>query len=351
MSTRRVRLVLVGLGNVGRNLLHLLLSKRETLLSRYGLELLVVGAADSSGAALNNGGIDAATLVRLKGEGKGAALYPVDGRPGMTALDLVRQAQADVLVEMSPTNLQHGQPGLQCIREALGKGWDVATANKGPLVLAYRELMAMAANRGRQVLFSACVGGGLPSVNVGRRDLAASEISKFEGILNSTTHYILTAMAEQGKSFADALADAQRIGIAEADPSLDIDGWDAANKCVILANSVLGIPATLKDVQVAGIRGVTVDELRRAREDGGCLKLLVAAERQVQGYRLTVRPTVIPLSHPLAHLSGEDMGIVYHTDIFGMISVSIAERGPVPTAAAVLRDIVTVGSHLHGVWY
>lgn len=344
MATRQVRLVLIGLGNVGRNLLSLLAQKRSTLRERYGLEALVVGAADSSGAAMDDGGLDVAAVVRLKQAKEAIASYSGAARPGLVALELIQQCQADILVEMSPTNVEHGQPGLGCMRAALGRGWHVVSANKGPLVLAYGELMALAKAHGRQIRFSACVGGGLPSVNVGQRDLVACTIERFEGILNSTTHYILTAMAEQGKTFEQALAEAQHIGIAEADPSLDVDGWDAANKCVILANSVLGVPATLKDVAVTGIRGVSVEQMQRASEQGGSIKLLVTAERDGGRYRLTVKPTLLDRRHPLAHLGGEDMGIVYYTDIMGAISVTIAERGPVPTAAAVLRDIVAIAA-------
>jgi len=342
MAGRQVRLVLVGLGNVGRNFLKLLLLKRDVLKCVYGIEPVVVGAADSSGAALDESGLDISAIVRLKEAKRGIAGYAGAGQAGMPALDLLRRSQADVLVEMSPTNLQHGQPGLGCIREALGRGWHVVTANKGPIVLAYSELVPLARSKGVQLRFSACVGGGLPSVNVGQRDLVTCTIERVEAILNGTTHHILTAMAEEGKTFEQALQEAQQIGIAEADPSLDVDGWDAANKCVILANSVLGYPATLKDVSVTGIRNVTAEQLQQAKKDGGSLKLLVTAERDGQTYRLSVRPTVLPKAHPLAHLHGQDMGIVYHTDIMASISVMIAERGPVPTAAAVLRDVVTI---------
>jgi homoserine dehydrogenase len=342
MPTKRVRLCLIGLGNVGRNLLKMMATKHEVLRSRYGLELVVTGASDSSGAALAADGLDVAAIVRLKEAMRGVAAYPGAGRAGMTALELVKTCQADMLIEMSPTNLQHGQPGLDCIRTALDQGWQVVTANKGPLVLAYGELMEQARRKGLQLRFSACVGGGLPSVNVGQRDLVACRIDKVEGILNSTTHYILTAMADEGKSFDQAVKEAQQIGIAEADPSLDVDGWDAANKCVIVANSVLNYPATLKDVAVTGIRGVTVEQMRQARVAGKVIKLLVCAEREGESYRLSVQPTTIPFSHPLAHLQGEDMGIVYYTDIMAAITVSIAERGPVATSAGVLRDVVTI---------
>ena len=344
MANRRVRLVLVGLGNVGRNLMNLLVTKKDVLASKHGLEIVIVGAADSSGGAISDKGLDIAAMIMIKEEHKGIATYPTAGRPDMVALDLVRRSQADMLIEMSPVNLQHGQPGLGCIREALGRGWHVVTSNKAPLVLAYSELATLAARAGKQMRFSACVGGGLPSINVGQRDLVACTITRVEGILNSTTHYILTAMADEGKTFDQALVEAQHIGIAEADPSLDIDGWDAANKCVIVANSVLGFPSTLKDVAVTGIRGVTVEQMQQAKQRGGSLKLLVTAERDGERYRMSVCPTVIPETHPLAHLHGEDMGIVYYTDIMGEITITIAERGPVPTAAGVLRDIVTIAS-------
>jgi homoserine dehydrogenase len=137
MANRRVRLVLVGLGNVGRNLMELLITKRDVLNATYGVEPVVVGVADSGGAALSDKGLDIATMVKLKTAHQSVSLYPGDGRPGMSALDLLRRSQADILVEMSPVNLQHGQPGLGCIREALNRGWHVVTANKAPLVLAY----------------------------------------------------------------------------------------------------------------------------------------------------------------------------------------------------------------------
>jgi len=343
MAIEQVRLVLIGVGNIGRRFLEILARKEDALRARYGLELVLVGVADSSGAALAVEGLDPLQVIQLKQEGRGVAAYPLLGRAGVGALELVQQAQADVLLEASPTNLQDGQPGLGCMEEALRRGMHVVTVNKGPLVLAYSRLVKLAAERGARLAFSGAVAGGLPTVNIGRRDLAGSDILRLEGILNLTTNYILTQMAEKGKSYAEALAEAQAQGHAEADPSLDVEGWDAANKLVILAQSVLGQAAGLDDVEVEGITGIGSEELKQAAASGKVIKLIARAEREEDGgYHLSVRPTWLAPSHPLARLTAHQMGIVYHTDINGAITAVIDEEDPTPTAAAMLRDLINI---------
>jgi len=358
--TQTMRVALVGLGNVGRAFLELMTIKRRVLRERYGLELVLTGAADSSGAAFGAGHIDHANLLRHKRAGHGVGQYPRLGHRGMPAAEMVRQVEADVLLEASPVNLRTGQPGLDCVRIALQRGMSVVLANKGPLVVAYRELMDMAAptlpspvltgNGGgwlkagwgsQRLRFSATVCGALPVLNMGQRDLVACDIQRVEGILNSTTNYILSAM-EAGHSFDQALREAQAEGVAEADPALDIQGWDAANKLVIIANAVLGVPATLKDVDVLGIQDITPDDLAAARARGQRVKLVAVAHRQNDTYRFSVHPAALPLDHPLASVSGWEMGIVWHTDIMGVQFARVDERGPIPTAAAMLRDLVNL---------
>lgn len=218
----------------------------------------------------------------------------------------------------------------------------MVTVNKGPLVLAYPRLTKLAAEEGVKLAFSGAVAGGLPTVNIGRRDLAGSEVLRLEGILNLTTNYILTQMAEKGKSYAEALAEAQADGHAEADPSLDVEGWDAANKLVILAQSVLEYSASLEDVEVEGITRIGPEDLERAAASGKVIKLIALAEKEDGGYRLSVRPTWLDRSHPLARLTAHQMGIVYHTDINGTITAVIDEEDPLPTAAAMLRDLINI---------
>jgi homoserine dehydrogenase len=331
---------LIGVGNIGRRFLEILLDKQDGLRARYGLQLVLVTAVDSEGAALSEAGLDIEEIVRLKRDGQSVADHPVHGARGLTALLALAQTRAELLVELSPTNLQHGEPGLSAMLWALGNDMDVVTANKGPLVLAYQRLTAAAAQNARSLSFSGAVAGGLPTVNIGQRDLAGSKILRVEGIFNTTTNYILLRMGEDGLTFDEALAEAQQAGVAEANPSLDIDGWDAANKLIIVANSVLGMPATLNDVSVQGIRGIRREALLQARERGQAVKLLVTADPAGDSYELAVRPTELPLTHPLARLSRWEMGVMYTTDINGVITAIIEDEGTTATAAAVLRDVI-----------
>jgi len=202
MSMQTTRLAIVGLGNVGRRLLELIELKRSFLRERFDLELVVAGAVDTSGGALSpdTSGLNTSEMLKLKRGKKGIAAYPGIGRAGMTPQELVGAVNADVLVELSLTNLKDGEPGLSTMRAALGRKMSVVTANKGPLVLAFQELMALARANGVRILHSATVAGGLPTLNIGTRDLAATVIDRFEGIVNGTTNHILTRMTD-GQSF------------------------------------------------------------------------------------------------------------------------------------------------------
>ncbi len=340
MAVKTVRFLLIGAGNVGRRFLELIALKRDILHDRLGLRLVLAGVSDRSGVAVSPAGLDPQRVVALKLDGQGVAAYIRRGQAGVSALEMVETVRADLLLEASPANLQDGNPGLACIETALARGMDVVTANKAPLVLAFRRLLALAEANGAQIRFDATVAGGLPAVNLGQRDLVMADIYRLEGILNLTSNYILTSMAEHGLSYDQALAHAQTAGHAEADPRLDVEGRDAANKLVILANSVLHYPAELADVAVEGITGLTAETLQQAVVEGKRVKPVAVAERSGQGYRLTVGPARLDASHPLAQLGAEQMGIVYHTDVCGVISAAIVEETPMPTATAMLRDVL-----------
>lgn len=340
---RQTRVAIVGLGNVGRRFLELMQLKRETLRTRFGVEFVVVGVCDSTGGTTDAAGLDVDKILELKRAKQGLSAYFADVRAGMLPCEWVQSTTADVLVELTPTDLKTGEPGLSTIRDALARRIPVVTANKGPLVLAYPELAMLARENNVPLLHSAAVTGGLPTLNIGMRDLGVATIERVEGILNGTTNYILSRMA-QGQSYDEALKHAQEIGMAEAEPSLDVDGWDAASKLVIIANAVLRQPTKLKDVLVEGIRRVTLQDALDATEHRQTIKLVALAQRTGKTYALSVRPTLLEKTHPLAQLGAGTMGVIYETDINGTLFASIEENDPYPTAAAVLRDLTHIAT-------
>lgn len=356
------RLILSGLGNVNRSLIEILVAQQQLLRDRYNAAFLVVGAADSGGAAFDPHGLNLQTLLDAKRAKQSVGTLAQVGRIGMSSPELVAHVEADVLMEATPVDLRTAQPGLDATRSALHKGMDVVIANKGPVALAYAELAGLSDLDGGQwtvdgtaspshrppstvhrprLRFSACVGGYMPTINVGWRDLRGARIERMEAVLNGTTQIILRAM-DAGGSFADALRDAQERGLAETDPTLDIEGWDAANKLVIFANAVLNQPTTLDDVDVTGITRLTSADLQAAQARDHRVVLLCRAELEGERYALSVCPTALPFEHPLARMGADEMGLVFHTDIGGRLSVQTMERGPVPTAAAMLRDLLEV---------
>lgn len=339
---RKISLAITGMGNVGRRLLELIQRKNEIAASRFDFELIISGICDSSGAVLNPNGINIDQVLSAKENKKGICTL-LSGISGMKSAEFMQKVNADILVELTPTNLKDGEPGVGAIRTALSKSMHVVSANKGPLVLAFSELTDLATTKNVRLLYSATVTGGLPTLNVGMRDLCIADIHKVEGILNGTTNYILTKMTE-GQSYGDALKKAQEIGMAETDPSLDVDGWDAACKLVIIANAVLKRRTTLSDIYVKGISGVTIQQLQKASSENQVIKLVALAERTAEGYQFNVRPTALPRSHRLATISSGMMGIIYQTDINGQIFLCIDEEDPYPTAAAVLRDVVHIAA-------
>ncbi len=340
--THTVRILLVGLGNLGRRFCDILSEKGPHLEARYGLRLLLVGAADSRGTAYDPRGLDPARISAIKQAGGTVADLPNAGRPEQAA-ELIARAEADLLCEASPVNLRQGaEPGLTHVRTALERGMHVVTTNKGPLVLAYQELHALAARQGVQLRFDGTVAGGLPALYIGQRDLRGAVIQRIEAVPNLVTGYILELLAD-GLAWEEALERARAEGVLEADPSFDLDGWDAAAKLVILVNAVMDVPARLDDVDRTGITGLRGEDVLAARQEGQVYKLVATADRRADGgVNLRVAPIPLPADHFLAHLGRKQIGVVYHTDIYGTLMAAIDEPTPLPSAATMLRDIMDI---------
>jgi homoserine dehydrogenase len=333
-----VDIVLSGLGAVGASLLRLIAERRERLADRDSLDLRVVAAVDSTGAIADRDGLDAAALAAHKAAGGRTVDFGTSKIVGSTVADVLATGmQVDVLVEAGPGDLDTGGPGLAAVRAARAAGVATVLANKSPLVLAWAELTSA----GPAVRYSACVGGALPTVALLRETLRSARPTLVEAALNGTSTLVLR-LIEDGYEMAEAVARAQAQGIAEPDPSWDLDGWDAACKLVLLANAALGAEARLEDVHVRGISAVSRDELLRAQARGTRVVALATAEPRGSRWLLSVGPTELPQTHPLARMDAQEMGVVLHTDVAGRLSVMSLEPDAVPSAAAVLRDVVAL---------
>ncbi|HPE63962.1 MAG TPA: homoserine dehydrogenase [Methanothrix sp.] len=324
---REVRISLVGFGIVGHGVLEVVRRKREQL-RRMGLDLKVVSVTDIKGTLFDAGGIDPQRLHGAKTM-EGIANLEIIGK------EAIREIDSDLVVEVTPTNIVHGQPGLGHIEEALNLGKHVVTSNKGPLVVAFNHLQELASENGVMLKYEATVGGTMPLISLIEKNLVGNEILSIRGIFNGTCNYILTRMMEEKYTYSYALTEAQELGIAEANPAYDVDGIDTAGKVVILANSVFGMDAKYDDVSVTGIRDITPEALNLAWERGYLIKLIGEVPS------LTVKPMLVPRRSPLA-VGGTLNVASIETDLSGTITVTGLGAGSIETASAIVSDIVSI---------
>lgn len=334
-------LALIGFGNVGRALVRLLVRKQGELRERYAIEWRVTAIATSRhGAALDPAGLDALRAVEVAESGGNLGALSSTPAPA-SVLDLIRASRAQVLFENTPVNALTGEPAIAHLRAALECGMHAITANKGPVVHGYAELNELARRKGRHFFHESAVMDGAPIFSLFRCGMPAAQLRGFRGVLNSTTNLILGLM-EEGKSFDEAVRHAQAIGIAETDPSADIDGWDAAIKVSALATSLMGVPLKPQEVNPLGIRGLSGEEVRAARAAGTPYKLVCSATRTDGGVRGSVRPEKVPLADPLAGVRGTSSIVQFETDVLGRLTVQEDDPGPHTTAYGLLADLVTI---------
>ena len=331
-----MRIVIVGFGTVGQNLARIIQSKEKQLLKEFGFHPRVVAVADRSGVMIDTKGLDlerALTVKRMKGS---VAQDPELGRPGVDAKEVIEGVEAEVVIELTPTNVTDGEPGLSHIKTALRSQRHVITTNKAPLAIAMPSLMEMASYNKVLLRFSGTVGGGTPILDLAKKCFNGNKIASLRGILNGTTNHVLTKMTDSNASMDEALKEAQASGYAEADPSYDIDGVDTACKLVILANCVMGRESSIRDVKIEGIRKVSFEKLEKARGKNSQVKLIGSI-----GDEIRVRPEPIPRNHPLC-VRGTLNAVSFKTELMGEVTVVGKGAGGVETASAVLRDIVDV---------
>ena len=336
---KHFNLALLGFGNVGRALARLLERKRSQLEAQYGLTFRITAIATGRhGAAINPNGLDIEQALARVESGQSLAGLSVQPAPN-DMLEFIRLCRADLLFENTPVNYENGQPALDHLRAALACGMHAITANKGPVVHGYRELTASAKAAGRGFFFESTVMDGAPIFSLFRSALPGADLRSLRGVLNSTTNLILTRM-ESGESFADAVAYAQSIGIAETDPSGDIDGWDAAVKVAALVTVLMDTPLKPAQVERTGIRLITPEQVAQALKEGKRWKLVCSARRGPAGVQARVAPELVPMSSPLFSVEGTTSIIEFETDVLGLLSVVESNPGPHTTAYGLLADFL-----------
>ena len=331
MKTITYNLALLGFGNVGRAFVSLAERKRADLRDDYGIEFRITGVATRRmGWIANPEGLDAAALLR--GE------TPAPSGPD-NVRDWLRAAQAKVLFEITSLNRQTGQPAIDHLKAALEAGAHAITANKGPVVHGYKELTELAKNVGRKFLFESTVMDGVPIFCLFRDTLPTVKVLGFRAILNSTTNFVLQQM-EEGGTLNRAVGKAQELGVAETDPSDDLEGWDAAVKVAALVTVLMGMPLKPQAVEREGIEELHPLAVQAARRANRPYKLVCQARREKEGVRASVRPQQLPLSDPLAWVNGTSSAIYFETDIFPGLAITEQNPGVTETAYGLLADLV-----------
>lgn len=334
------KLAFIGFGVVGQGLAEILHEKKEELKNKYGFEYSVVAVSDfKKGSAILAGGLDIAKLLELAKDDR-IGEYP-GAKTGLDALDTIRESGADIVVEVSYTDIETAEPAYSHFKAALESGKHIVTTNKGPTSLYFKELADIARKRGVQFRYEGTVLAGTPSLNLGEMCLAGNSIKEIRGIMNGTTNFILTNM-ETGKSYADALKEAQELGYAEAKPDADVEGWDAVAKVVILSKSVMGADIGVKDVDRTGITGISLEDVEAAKKEGKRWKLIGRVTREGTGVRASVKPEKVALADPLAAVGGATNALTYETDLLGDVTIVGPGAGRKETGFSLLIDLLTI---------
>lgn len=311
-----VKIALTGIGNANRPLFEMLVTERERIKRDCGVQFIIVGASDSKGSVIAPNGVLPEDLLKIKNETGTIAGLPFYGYRGMSALEMIQKCEGQMLVECIPPNLPSAEPGLSHIKMALNHKMHVVTANKAPLAVAWGELMELAKKNGVYLKYGCAASAGLPTLEMGRFLGDTGELLEMAGIFNATCQYILEGMRD-GKTYEEALKGAQIGGFAEADPTMDVEGWDTAMKTIIQANTYFNLDLRLKDVKRKGIIGITQDDIKKAKIAGEMWCLIGRARFEDGSPVITVGPERVPADHPLARTRWCDKSLWLKTRTLG----------------------------------
>ncbi len=338
---KEIKLALVGFGNVGKAFARLLMSKEDVLRDQFAVACRVTGIATGRhGLAIDPSGIDLPRALALADSGSSLAALSTQPVPAAVP-DFINQCLADILFENSPVNHNTGQPAVDYLKAALEKGMHAVTANKGPVVHAFHELASLARNKGRRFMYESTVMDGAPIFSLFRGPLPAAELRGLQGILNSCTNMILGLM-EDGKSFDEAVAYTQSIGIAETDPGADVDGWDASIKVCALSTVLMGVPLKPQQVDRTGIQGISPAMIAEAGRAGERWKLVCSVRRDGAGVQARVAPQRVAPGSPLYSINGTSSYVQFELDVLPGLGIVEGNPGPDTTAYGLLADMINI---------
>ena len=335
---KSIAIIMAGYGNVGKAFARLVKRKHAEIKESLQLDLRIIGISTGTHGCLGNpDGFDLETLT--------SGVFSAERFPDCVsfkdAKEMIANSKADLFIENTPVNYETGQPAVDYLTCALENGMHAVTANKGPIVHAYDQLNTLAKQKNKKIYFESTVMDGAPVFSVVREALPAMQITGFEGILNSCTNLILCRM-EEGESFEQAVKYAQSIGIAETDPSGDIDGWDAAVKVAALSTVLLNHPVTPQQIKRSGIRSLTEADMQSAREAGKRWKLVCSAEKISTGWELSVAPQMVGPKSPFFSVDGTSSYILFKSDVLPGLGMLESNPSPDTTAYGMLADILNI---------
>jgi homoserine dehydrogenase len=339
---KEVKLCLAGFGAVAKRFCRLLQEKEKSLEFDFGIKVKIAGVCSPSrGAMIDVNGLDIEQLFRMEEKSRrfdsGHQAYR-----NIDALGMINASSADIFIELSTLSITDGEPAASYIFAALNKGLHVITANKGPLACQYQRLHEKAVVVKKMFLYETIVMDGTPVFNLVEETLPGNNIFGIQGILNGTSNFVLQQL-ELGSSYDEAICEAQRIQLAEADPSMDVDGWDGAAKICALANILMSANMTPGDVDRTSIRQIGIDDIKEAKQAGCKIKYICEAGRdENNAIKLSVKPRKLPQNHTFCNVNGSSAAITLYTDLAGEISIIQTNPGILQTAYGVYSDLLKI---------
>ncbi|MEA4877672.1 MAG: homoserine dehydrogenase [Aminobacterium sp.] len=332
-------LCFIGFGNVGQGLARILVREEENLFSHFGFRFKTIAVVTKSkGSRVDPNGLSLSKLLDEINHDQ--TLGPCT----ITPEEAICLPEVDIVIDVTPTNLKNGEPGLSITKKALQRGSHVVTSNKGPASLALKDLLKIASEHKSKYRFEGTVLSGTPAINLARESMAGCHITEVQGIVNGTTNYILTRM-EEGLEYDDALKEAQALGYAEANPEGDVDGWDAAVKVQIIASVFMGKYISLKDISRVGISGLKRKDIEKALSQNERIKLVAKIVQNSGQIFASVAPVSLPFSHPLSGVNGATNAITLTTDNLKDVTIIGPGAGREETGQALLSDIISIVTH------